>query len=58
MLSKTGWNSTSLIVARYATLYQYVIETAPYFAKKYQKGTLEEKISKFKKDVMSKVVTP
>ena len=38
-------------------LYQYVIETAPYFAKKYQKGTLEEKISKFKKDVMSKVVT-
>lgn len=38
-------------------LYQYIIETAPYFAKKYKKGTLEERISKFKKDVMSKVVT-
>lgn len=37
-------------------IYSYVIEAAPYYSKKYRKGTPEEKTEKFRNSVMSNVV--
>lgn len=36
-------------------VYSYVIEITPYYAKKYQKGTPEEKVAKFRSKEMSRV---